>query len=98
MDSFRLCLVEEFNERNRKGKENAIPLLDDAAASLHDSQSTLKRACRKYDITGWSCRNRNKDNLSLSNKFVQGVAQEQIREFSQPPISDSPHKQDLATT
>ncbi|CAL5359357.1 unnamed protein product [Camellia sinensis] len=98
------------NSSQRQQRKAGIPIssediqqhvgmkLDDAAASLHDSQSTLKRACSEYAITGWSCRKRNKDNLALSNKFVQGVAQEQIQESSQPPISDPPCKQDLATT
>ncbi|GMQ03898.1 hypothetical protein CsSME_00049516 [Camellia sinensis var. sinensis] len=98
------------NSSQRQQRKAGIPIssediqqhvgmkLDDAAASLHDSQSTLKRACSEYGITGWSCRKRNKDNLALSNKFVQGVAPEQIRESSQPPISDPPRKQDLATT
>ncbi|KAF5936050.1 hypothetical protein HYC85_027179 [Camellia sinensis] len=98
------------NSSQRQQRKAGIPIssediqqhvgmkLDDAAASLHDSQSTLKRACSEYGITGWSCRKRNKDNLALSNKFVQGVAQEQIQESSQPPISDPPCKQDLATT
>ncbi|KAL7187894.1 hypothetical protein ACSBR1_037859 [Camellia fascicularis] len=101
------CII---NSPQRQQRKEVIPIsfediqqhvgmkLDDAAASLHDSQSTLKRACSEYDITGWSCRKRNKDNLSLSNKFVEGVAQEQIQESSQPPISDPPRKQDLATT
>ena len=31
-------------------------------------------------------------------KFVQGVAQDQIQESSQPPIYDPTRKQDLATT
>ncbi|CAL5359372.1 unnamed protein product [Camellia sinensis] len=37
-----------------------------------------------------------KDNGSLSKKIVQGAAEGQIRESSQSPFSDPPHKQDLA--
>ncbi|CAL5443270.1 unnamed protein product [Camellia sinensis] len=67
--------------------------LDAAAESLG-----MKRACREYNITWWSARKRSKDNHSLSNKLVQAAGQEQIREPSQPPISDPPRKQDMATT
>ncbi|CAL5441009.1 unnamed protein product [Camellia sinensis] len=71
--------------------------LKDAAKSLGVSRSTIKRACREYNITWWSPRKRSKDNHSLSNKLVQGAVQEQIQELSQPPISDPPCKQDMAT-
>ncbi|CAL5440997.1 unnamed protein product [Camellia sinensis] len=71
--------------------------LKDAAESLGVSRSTVKRACREYNITWWSPRKRSKDNHSLSNKLVQGAVQEQIQEPSQPPISNPPRKQDMAT-
>ncbi|THG18386.1 protein NLP6-like isoform X2 [Camellia sinensis] len=70
--------------------------LDDAAESLGVSRSTLKRVCREYNISWWSPRKRTKDNGSLSKKIVQGAAEGQIRESSQSPFSDPPHKQDLA--
>ncbi|KAF5936056.1 hypothetical protein HYC85_027185 [Camellia sinensis] len=72
--------------------------LKDAAESLGVSRSKVKRACREYNITWWSPCKRSKDNHSLSNKLVQGSVQEQIQEPSQPPISDPPRKQDMATT
>ncbi|KAL7253792.1 hypothetical protein ACSBR1_008188 [Camellia fascicularis] len=71
--------------------------LKDAAESHAVSRSTVKRACREYNITWWSPRKRSKDNQLLSNKLVQGGVQEQILEYSQPPISDPPHMQDMAT-
>ncbi|CAL5360757.1 unnamed protein product [Camellia sinensis] len=69
--------------------------LEDAAESLGVSRSTVKRACREYNITWWSPYKRSKDNQLFSNKLVQGVVQEQILGSSQPPISDPPHMQDM---
>ncbi|KAL7253791.1 hypothetical protein ACSBR1_008187 [Camellia fascicularis] len=71
--------------------------LKDAAESLGVSRSTVKHACREYNITWWSPRKRSKDNQLLSNKLVQGGVQEQILESIQPPISDPPYMQDMAT-
>ncbi|XP_028106384.1 protein NLP3-like [Camellia sinensis] len=71
--------------------------LKDAAQSLGVSRSTVKRVCREYNITWWSPCKRSKDNQLLSNKPIQGGVQEQILESSQPPISDPPHMQDMAT-
>ncbi|CAL5438781.1 unnamed protein product [Camellia sinensis] len=71
--------------------------LEDAAESLGVSQSTVKRACREYNITWWSPYKRSTDNQLFSNKLVQGVVQEQILGSSQPPISDPPHMQDMVT-
>ncbi|GMQ06974.1 hypothetical protein CsSME_00051358 [Camellia sinensis var. sinensis] len=71
--------------------------LEDAAESLGVSRSTVKRACREYNITWWSPYKRSKDNQLFSNKLVQGVVQEQILGSSQPPISDPPHMQDMVT-
>ncbi|GMQ03933.1 hypothetical protein CsSME_00049538 [Camellia sinensis var. sinensis] len=71
--------------------------LKDAAESLGISRSTVKRACREYNITWCSPSKRSKDNQLLSNKLVQGVVQEQILESSQPQISDPPHMQYMAT-
>ncbi|CAL5359389.1 unnamed protein product [Camellia sinensis] len=71
--------------------------LKDVTESLGVSQSTVKRACREYNITRWSPRKRSKDNQLLSNKLVQGGVQEQILESGQPPISDPTHMQDMAT-
>ncbi|CAL5436030.1 unnamed protein product [Camellia sinensis] len=70
--------------------------LKEAAKALA-YRSTVKRTCREYNITWWSPCKRSKDNHSLSNKLVQGAVQEQIQEPSQPPISDPPCKQDMAT-
>ncbi|CAL5443267.1 unnamed protein product [Camellia sinensis] len=71
--------------------------LEDVAESLGVSRSTVKRACREYNITWWSPYKRSKDNQLFSNKLVQGVVQEQILGSSQPPISDPPHMQDMVT-
>ncbi|KAL7168363.1 hypothetical protein ACSBR2_038744 [Camellia fascicularis] len=71
--------------------------LEDAAKSLGVSRSTVKRACKEYNITWWPPYKRSKDNQLLSNKLVQGIVQEQILGSSQPPISDPPHMQDMAT-
>ncbi|CAL5359371.1 unnamed protein product [Camellia sinensis] len=71
--------------------------LKDVAQSLGVSRSTVKRVCREYNITWWPSCKRSKDNQLLSNKPVQGGVQEQILESSQPPISDPPHMQDMAT-
>ncbi|CAL5359383.1 unnamed protein product [Camellia sinensis] len=100
------CII---NSSQRSQRKAGIPIsledlqqrfgmkLDDAAQSLGVSQSTVKRACKEYNITWWSPRKRSKDNQLLSNKLVQGAVQEQIREPSQPPIYDPPRKQDMAT-
>ncbi|GMQ06963.1 hypothetical protein CsSME_00051353 [Camellia sinensis var. sinensis] len=61
------------------------------------SRSTLKRACREYNISCWSTRKRNKENETLSNKFVQVAARDQIRQSSQSSISDPSHRKYLAT-
>ncbi|CAL5435850.1 unnamed protein product [Camellia sinensis] len=68
--------------------------LKDVAESLGVSRSTVKRACREYNITWWSPGKRSKDNQLLSNK---GVVQEQILESSHPPFFDPLHMQDMAT-
>ncbi|GMQ03938.1 hypothetical protein CsSME_00049541 [Camellia sinensis var. sinensis] len=104
--SHQQCII---NSSQRPQRKAGIPIsledlqqhfgmkLDDAAKSLGISRSTVKRACREYNITWWSPRKRSKDNHLLSNKLVQAVVQEQIGEPSQPPISDPPRKQDVAT-
>ncbi|CAL5359379.1 unnamed protein product [Camellia sinensis] len=104
--SHQQCII---NSSQRPQRKAGIPIsledlqqhfgmkLDDAAKSLGISRSTVKRACREYNITWWSPRKRSKDNHLLSNKLVQATVQEQIGEPSQPPISDPPRKQDVAT-
>ncbi|XP_028052393.1 protein NLP7-like [Camellia sinensis] len=104
--SHQQCII---NSSQRPQRKAGIPIsledlqqhfgmkLDDAAKSLGISRSTVKRACREYNITWWSPRKRSKDNHLLSNKLVQAAVQEQIGEPSQPPISDPPRKQDVAT-
>ncbi|CAL5441001.1 unnamed protein product [Camellia sinensis] len=103
--SHQQCII---NSSQRPQRKAGIPIsledlqqhfgmkLDDAAKSLGISRSTVKRACREYNITRWSPRKRSKDNHLLSNKLVQAAVQEQIRVPSQPPISDPPRKQDVA--
>ncbi|KAL7229496.1 hypothetical protein ACSBR2_008077 [Camellia fascicularis] len=100
------CIINSSQRLQRKAR---IPIslddlqqqpgmkLKDAAESHGVSRSTVKRACREYNITWWSPRKRSKDNQLLSNKLVQGGVQEQILEYSQPPISDPLHMQDMAT-
>ncbi|CAL5436024.1 unnamed protein product [Camellia sinensis] len=100
------CII---NSSQRLQRKDGIPIsredlqqrfgmkLKDVAESLGISRSTVKRACREYNITWWSPSKRSKDNQLLSNKLVQGVVQEQILESSQPQISDPPHMQYMAT-
>ncbi|KAK3042712.1 hypothetical protein RJ639_000770 [Escallonia herrerae] len=53
--------------------------LEDAAANLGVSRSTLKRLCRQYDINRWPFSKRNKNNCSLPkptqmNESTQGTS------------------------
>ncbi|CAL5441011.1 unnamed protein product [Camellia sinensis] len=92
-------------------QQRFVMKLDDAAQSLGSKLTylgktvpsyilgkihILLRACREYNIIWWPPHKRNKDNHLLSNKLIQGAVQEQIREPSQPPISDPPHKNTIA--
>ncbi|CAL5438729.1 unnamed protein product [Camellia sinensis] len=94
------CIINSSQRLQRKA---GIPIsFEDLqqrfGMKLEDAVESLGvRACREYNITRWSPYKRSKDNQLLSNKLVQGVVQEQILESSQPPISDPPHMQDMAT-
>ncbi|GMQ06964.1 hypothetical protein CsSME_00051353 [Camellia sinensis var. sinensis] len=104
--SFKKCIPDSSQRQYRKAgiqisfediQQHFGMKLNDAAKSLCVSRSTLKRACREYNISCWSTRKRNKENETLSNKFVQVAARDQIRQSSQSSISDPSHRKYLAT-
>ncbi|CAL5438795.1 unnamed protein product [Camellia sinensis] len=104
--SFKKCIPDSSQRQYRKAgiqisfediQQHFGMKLNDAAKSLCVSRSTLKRACREYNISCWSTRKRNKENETLSNKFVQVAARDQIRQSSQSSISDPCHRKYLAT-
>ncbi|CAL5443293.1 unnamed protein product [Camellia sinensis] len=94
--SFKKCIANSSQRQHRKAgiqisfgdiQQHFGMKLDDAAKSL----------CEGYNISWWSTHKRNKENNSLSNKFVLVAARDQIRQCSQSSISDSSHRKYLAT-
>ncbi|XAR69216.1 hypothetical protein NMG60_11000721 [Bertholletia excelsa] len=74
--------------------------LEDAAESIGVSRSTLKRACREYQIFWWQSGKRKGGRRASPGASVEDASQYQVPPFDsqvQVPIFDSPHRPPTAT-
>ncbi|XAR69218.1 hypothetical protein NMG60_11000723 [Bertholletia excelsa] len=104
--------IGETRTKGRQHRKSGIPIslgdiqqqfgkkLEDAAESLGVSRSTLKRACRKYQILWWRPGKRKGGPRASRGVSVEDASQYHVPPFDsqdQVPISDLPHQPSTAT-